>query len=56
MTKFKALVQFSYNNKMYNNHGETYDLKDDVVQTWANERYVQIIEEKVKLDKKEKGE
>lgn len=56
MKKFKVLVQFSYNNTMYNPRRETYQLDDDVVLAWAKEGLVEIEEETVKKDKKAKGE
>jgi hypothetical protein len=43
MTKFKALVQFSYKDTMYNPRREAYELNDDVVQEWDKEGYVKIV-------------
>ena len=56
MPKFKALVQFSYGDTMYNPRRETYQLNDDVVFAWAKEGLVKIEEETVKKNKKDKGE
>jgi hypothetical protein len=50
---FRALIQFSHNDIMYNPRREAYQLNDDVVLQWEKHGYVKIIEKKPKKAKKE---
>ncbi|MFD0825854.1 hypothetical protein ACT8ZR_09265 [Neobacillus sp. M.A.Huq-85] len=53
MYKFRALIQFSYENVMYNPRRETYKLDNEIVRDWEKHGYVKIVEEKPKKAKKE---
>ncbi|WP_187292138.1 hypothetical protein [Bacillus sp. 1NLA3E] len=56
MFKFRVLVQFSYNNDMYNPRRQTYQLDDEIVKEWESSGYVKIVEKSAKDDKKTKEE
>jgi hypothetical protein len=55
MPKFKALVQFSYNDKMYNPTLESHEVDDEeLVKEWEKAGYVKIEKAAVKIEKKHK--
>jgi hypothetical protein len=58
MAKFKALVSFSHYDKMHDPHSkEVYEHEDEaLVAAWKDAGYVEIVEEKSKKAKEDKGE
>lgn len=53
MPKFKALVQFSHDDKMYNPTLESHEVQDEaLVKEWEKAGYVTIENTPVKIEKK----